>query len=179
MSQATLETERLCLRPRERADLEDCFRMNMEPGMLDHIDFPRDGDWADEAAHRAYLEETFAYRHPNGLGYWTVTRKDDPAFLGWVLMAPEDLSGPDVEIGWRFRTAAQGRGYATEAASALVRHGFEDLALERLVAEIHEGNAASIGVARKLGMRERHHPAPIAEAHPVWELTREMWAEQT
>ena len=178
--QPTLVTDRLILRPRDPGDLEACYAMNMEPGTLDYIDFPRAGAWDDDATHRAYLAETFAYRHPDGLGYWTVVRRDAPGtFLGWVLMAPEDLAGPEVEIGWRFRKPARRKGYASEAATALVRHGLETLGLDCVIADMYRANAGSMGVARKLGMRERPHPERTTEQYALWELTREMWAAQT
>ncbi len=177
MDQARLQTQRLILQPRSIADLDACYAMNCEPGTLDFIDFPREGNWADEAIHRAYLNETFAYHHPDGLGYWSVFAKDaQEVFLGWVLMAPEDLSGPEVEVGWRFRTLARRQGYATEAARAVVTHGFEHLGLGCVVADMYRANAGSMGVARNLGMRERPHPERTTERYVLWELTREMWS---
>ena len=151
--------------------------MNMEPGTLEYIDFPRDGAWEDEKTHKAYIDETIAYDYPGGLGYWSVVCREDPGrFLGWVLMAPEDLKGPEVEIGWRFVTAARRKGYASEAAAAMVRHGFDALGLDCLIADMYRANAGSMGVARKLGMRERPHPERTTERYVLWELTRQMWA---
>lgn len=176
----TLETVRLILRPRTAADLEDCYRMNREPGTLDFVDFPRDGTWDDPAAHRTYLAETMAHTYPEGLGYWSVATRDDPGtFLGWVLMAPEDLKGPEIEIGWRFRTAARRQGYASEAAASMVRHGFETLGLDCVIADMYRANAGSMGVARRLGMCERPHPKRTTDEFVLWELTRAMWQDRT
>ena len=177
MSQPVLTTERLILRPRGPQDLDACFAMNKEPGTLDYIDFPRDGTWDDDGTHKAYIAETLAYAYLPGLGYWTVVRRDDPdIFLGWVLMAPEDLKGPEIEIGWRLVTAARRQGYASEAAAVMVRHGFETLGLPCLIADMYRANAGSMGVARRLGMRERPHPERTTDQYVLWELTREMWA---
>lgn len=177
MTQPVLSTERLILRPRTRAELEACYAMNREPGTLDFVDFPREpGSWDDMAAHRAFLDETFGYAYPPGLGYWTVVHRDAPRrFLGWVVMAPEDLAGPEVEIGWRFVTAARRRGYASEAAREMVRHGFETLGLGCLIADMYRANTGSMGVARKLGMRERPHPERTTDRYVLWELRREDW----
>ena len=77
----------------------------------DFQDFPREGSWHDVAAHRAYLAEAFAYRRADGLGYWTVVRRGAPdRFLRYELMATEDLAVLEVEIDWRFRTAARRQG---------------------------------------------------------------------
>jgi RimJ/RimL family protein N-acetyltransferase len=58
------------------------------------------------------------------------------------------------EIGYVFDPAFSGRGYATEAATAMLRLGFEELGLHRIVARIDERNDASARLARRLGMRQ-------------------------
>lgn len=159
----TLETQRLRLRPRTLSDLEDCFRMDREPGTLDWIEWPEAaGGWDEEAAHRAFIRERIEGPYPEGMGYWVITRRDRPdAFLGWVLLIPEDARGPEIEIGWRLPGAARGQGIATEAAGRLLAHGLGELGLSRIIADIHPGNAASVRVAQKVGMRDAG-PAPDA-----------------
>jgi RimJ/RimL family protein N-acetyltransferase len=68
-----------------------------------------------------------------------------PAFLPEVL--------PAVEIGWRLDRGHWGHGYATEAAEAVLRYGFEDCALERIVSIRDVANEASRRVMEKLGLR--------------------------
>jgi RimJ/RimL family protein N-acetyltransferase len=58
------------------------------------------------------------------------------------------------ELGYIFDARFRGRGYATEAAAAMLRLGFEDLGLHRIVARIDERNDASVRVATRLGMRQ-------------------------
>jgi RimJ/RimL family protein N-acetyltransferase len=150
-----IETRRLRLRPRTLGDLDDCFRMDREPGTLDWIAWPEAaGGWKDEAGHRAFIRARTVARYPPGQGYWVVVDKARPdLFLGWVLLIPEDAVGPEVEIGWRFVTAARGRGYATEGAQAVLAHGLGTLALPRIIADIRRENTASWRVAEKIGMR--------------------------
>ncbi len=163
MTLTVLETSRLRLRPRTLDDLEECFRMDREPGTLDWISWPETaGGWDDQAAHRAFICARTLAVYPPGQGYWVVAEKARPdTFLGWVLLIPEDAMGPEVEIGWRFLTAARGRGYATEAARAVLAHGLDTLSLPRIVAGIHPQNMASCRVAEKIGMRATG-PAPGA-----------------
>jgi RimJ/RimL family protein N-acetyltransferase len=150
LSLPIFETTRLRLRQRSAADEEACFAMDREPGMLRYIA----GPWADTAAHRAFIAARTRGPYPAGLGYWSILDKTSgEAFLGWVLLIPVDARGPEVEIGWRLRGAAQGRGIATEAAGIVLRHGLETLGLAAIVAEIDGRNAASLRVAEKLGMR--------------------------
>lgn len=158
-----LVTPRLRLRPRTLDDLEDCFRMDREPGTLEWVEWPeRAGGWHDEVAHRAFIGARTLGPYPAGLGYWIIARRERPkAFLGWVLLIPENARGPQVEIGWRLPVAARGKGYATEAARAVLAHGLGALALPRIVADIRSDNAASIRVAEKIGMAD-DGPAPGA-----------------
>ena len=71
-----------------------------------------------------------------------------------------------VEFGlyWAIAPAHQRRGYATEAARALLDHAFGELRLARVVATTSHDNAASIGVMRRLGMRIETNPYP----DPPW-----------
>jgi RimJ/RimL family protein N-acetyltransferase len=82
-------------------------------------------------------------------------------------MEPMSASGtPCVEIGWRLRRDAWGRGYASEAARDVLRHGFETLGLSEVVSFTAVVNEPSRAVMRRLGMR--HDPAGDFD-HPVLE----------
>jgi RimJ/RimL family protein N-acetyltransferase len=58
------------------------------------------------------------------------------------------------ELGYAFHPDAGGRGYATEAAGAVLRLGFDGLGLHRIIARIDERNEPSARLARRLGMRQ-------------------------
>jgi RimJ/RimL family protein N-acetyltransferase len=61
------------------------------------------------------------------------------------------------EIGWVIHPDYQRRGYASEAAAALLRYGFEEMALHRIIATCQPENPASYGVMEKIGMRREGH----------------------
>jgi RimJ/RimL family protein N-acetyltransferase len=63
--------------------------------------------------------------------------------------------GPDIELGYRLGAAHWGRGYATEAARAVLKFGIEDLGLDRIVAVTHPENHASKRVLVKTGFSDR------------------------
>jgi RimJ/RimL family protein N-acetyltransferase len=142
-------TERLSLRERSLADTAACLAMDREPEVTRFVD----GPWTDAQAHRAFIEERTSAPYAAGLGYWTILRRADAEFFGWLLLIPRDAVGPEIEIGWRLRRAAWGQGYASEAAAPLLRHAFETLGLTEVVADIDEANTASRRVAGKLGLR--------------------------
>ena len=81
-------------------------------------------------------------------------RERPDQFLGWILLIPYDGVGPEVEIGWRFNRKAWGKGFATEAATPVLKHALETLALRRVVADIDADNVGSIQVAIKIGMSD-------------------------
>jgi RimJ/RimL family protein N-acetyltransferase len=71
---------------------------------------------------------------------------------------------PDVGLYWAIAPAHRRRGYATEAAAALIAYAFTTLRLRRIVAMTNRDNAGSIGVMHKLGMRITRNPLP----EPPW-----------
>lgn len=148
---SSFETARLRLRPRVLADLDACLAMDRDPEVTRHIA----GPWHDPDEHRRFVTHRITRDYPSGLGYWSIFEKAAPdAFVGWVLLIPDFAGGArDIEIGWRLVRAAWGRGIASEAAAALVRHAFDTVRLPRVVADITAANAGSLNVARKLGMR--------------------------
>jgi RimJ/RimL family protein N-acetyltransferase len=58
------------------------------------------------------------------------------------------------EIGYVFNPSLGGRGYATEAVTMMLRLGFEELGMHRIIARIDERNDPSVRLARRVGMRQ-------------------------
>lgn len=102
---------------------------------------------------RWYQQHQERYGHT----FWVVERKSDKALLGfcgiirvWERTSPLD---GELEIGWRIRADKWRRGYAYEAAAAVIDWAEWELSGERLYARVHKANIASQNLARKLGMR--------------------------
>ena len=154
---AVIETARLRLVPRTLDDTEACFQMDSDPKVIKFIA----GPWPDPVEHRAFIRARTLGAYASGQGYWTLRPRTDPSrFLGWVLLIPLDGVGPEIEIGWRLPQAEWGRGYAPEAAAAVLAHGFREGDFDRVVADIHPDNTSSQRVAQKLGftlLGERIH----------------------
>jgi RimJ/RimL family protein N-acetyltransferase len=70
----------------------------------------------------------------------------------------------EMGLFWALFPEHQGRGYATEAAAAMVSYAFESLRLRRIVATTEHDNARSLNVMRRLGMRIERNPQP----EPAW-----------
>jgi RimJ/RimL family protein N-acetyltransferase len=96
-----------------------------------------------------------AYERFEGFGVWAAIERSTGEFLGWFEFYPrKDDAGPEeVELGYRLRRSAWGKGYATEGSRALIRKGFTELGVQRVVAETMAVNAASRRVMEKAGLR--------------------------
>ncbi|WP_374441473.1 GNAT family N-acetyltransferase [Stella sp.] len=149
-AQPELTTPRLRLRARTLADVEAIMAMDADPEVRRYLG-PVDPD-----EHRAHVTRRIVDRVPD---IWAVERRTAPGLIGLCSIAPRP-DGKGKQINWRLARSAWGWGLATEAAAAVLRHALADpAAYGPLVAIIHPDNAASIAVARRLGMQ------PVGEGH--------------
>jgi RimJ/RimL family protein N-acetyltransferase len=113
-----------------------------------------------------------AYALYPGLGTWRATRRDNGDFVGWFALKYVPGTA-EIEVGYRLRHAAWGRGYATEGARELVRYGFDDLGLHRIIGVTHPDNGVSQNVLRKIGLADigwgQYYGRPVR----VFEAVRE------
>ena len=176
----TLETERLIIRPFTPDDLDDIHRiLDLELG---EADFGAEGAKA-HGERREWLQwtvlgyEQLARLYQPPYGDRAIVRRDTRELIGACGYVPcLDVFGQlasdraarfaSTEFGlfWAISPAHQRRGYATEAARALIDYAFKQLHLGRIVATTSYDNAASVGVMRKLGMRIEQNPFP----DPPW-----------
>ena len=77
---------------------------------------------------------------------------------------PSTLFTSEVGLFWALFPEHWRKGYATEAAAAMVSYAFNQLRLRRIVATTENDNARSVGVMRRLGMRLERNPLP----EPAW-----------
>jgi RimJ/RimL family protein N-acetyltransferase len=163
------DTERLHLRRWRSTDREPFAELNADPEVVRYI---TDGRPMTLTESDDVLRAIEAHWAQHGFGLWCAAPRADPdACLGFVgLAVPSFLPSvmPAVEVGWRLARPAWGRGLATEAARAAVRHAFEGLELESVISLIDPDNERSVRVAEKLGMRRgpaHVHPATGRRLH--------------
>lgn len=147
-----LETLRLALREFTPADFADLHRLDTDPRVMKYINGGRPATPEETAAAIRRIVR-YPRLYPD-LGIWYATRRDTGAFIGWFSLKYAGKS-PDVEIGYRLLHDAWGHGYATEGATALLRFGFDELHLHRIIGVVDPGNDASARVLQKAGMTYR------------------------
>ncbi|HEU5480260.1 MAG TPA: GNAT family N-acetyltransferase [Candidatus Tumulicola sp.] len=146
-----VETERLIVRAWEDGDEEALIAIFADPGTVRYLGKGyQHGLRADQT--RAMVERMRERFARTGLGVWPVVLKETGAVIGECGLAPV-ADSDDVEIAYVLSPAARGKGYASEAAAAVLAYAFQTLKLARVVAFVHRGNAASIAVINRLGMR--------------------------
>jgi RimJ/RimL family protein N-acetyltransferase len=145
-----LETERLRLRPCEPADLDALHALFTDPDVRRFL-------WDDRVIARGetagVIEASVASFASRGFGQWLAfPRAGDGALVAFsgLRVVP---GGTDVELLYALAPARWGQGLASEAARAVLRHGFAALGLSRILARTDAPNAASIRVMQRLGMR--------------------------
>jgi len=143
-----LVTDRLRLRPFLDSDADDLVALMSDPHVLRYWDAPA---WTDPERAGLFLA-TCRRMAEEGTGVRpAVVRRSDGRFLGWCTLNSWNRGNRTAELGYCYLRSAWGQGYATEAARALLRWGFDALDLHRVQAETDTRNAESGRVLTKLG----------------------------
>ena len=143
-----LRTERLLLRGWRESDREPFAALNADAEVMRYFPAPLSRAESDALAERAS-----AFLAERSWGLWAVER--DGVFLGFTGLAEPRFDAhftPAVEIGWRLARSAWGFGYATEAATAVLRFAFEELRLREVVSFTAVDNRRSRAVMERIGM---------------------------
>jgi ribosomal-protein-alanine N-acetyltransferase len=145
-----LETESLILRQWRDSDREVFAEMNADPEVMRYFRARR-----TRAESDALIERLREIWRRDGFSFWAVEEKRGGliGFCGLNRPSFPPHLMPCVEIGWRLRQSAWGKGFATEAAQASLDQGFGKLELDEVVALSVAGNARSRAVMQRLGMR--------------------------
>ncbi|MGP6087208.1 GNAT family N-acetyltransferase [Antarctobacter jejuensis] len=157
-----LTTERLILRGPERDDLPAFTRfMTSAPSMA------AQGETVTaEQAWYGFLTGIGHWQW-HGFGFFTVVLQQTGQPVGRVGLIKHS-GWPDIELAWHLFEGAEGKGYATEAATAVKRWAAQDLGLDRLHSYIDTKNTRSQAVARRLGAITDGTRAPHEPEAEVW-----------
>jgi RimJ/RimL family protein N-acetyltransferase len=185
--QIFLETERLELRRFTDEDIENLVELDSDPEVMHFINGGRPTP-RDEIENEFLPAILGHYERYAGYGFWAAVEKSTGQFVGWFHFRPaQDAPPGEVELGYRLRRSAWGKGYATEGSRALIAKGFAELGVQRVVASTMVVNVASRRVMENAGLkfvRIFHQPWPDyiegeEEGDVEYALLRSEWKRPT
>jgi [ribosomal protein S5]-alanine N-acetyltransferase len=166
---ATLQTERLLLRPFRRDDLDE---MSVLMANQNFMRFST-GPYSREQS-ATFLEKIVGWSERGIPSLFAVIYQETGELLGYCgFYHPDGFD--DVEIGYRLDSRYWNQGLATEAARAVRDHGFEDWNFSRLISLIHFDNVPSRRVAEKNGMVCERETVFKGFPTQVFAITRAQW----
>jgi RimJ/RimL family protein N-acetyltransferase len=178
-------TPRLILRPWRPEDVEPFAAMNADPLTMRFMPGVLTREQSEEL-----LALFGAHHRLHGFGVWALEVPGVAPFIGYTGLQRVGFAAPfapAVEIGWRLAPAHWGKGYATEAAQATLRTGFEELNLDQIVSFTVAANKPSWSVMERLGMHRdadgdfEHPRLPRGHAlrpHILYRISRDAWLRQ-
>lgn len=170
---APIESTRLLITTWSKDDLPAAKKLWGDPEVMRYVD-RRGGVNADQV--REKLREEMDRQEQWGVQYWKVILKNTRQTIGCCGLRPYDLANRVYELGFHFMKPHWGRGYAQEAAKAVIDYAFEVMRVPKFFAGHNPENLASAPVLTKLGFQgiAELFYAPTGRYHPSYELARQF-----
>lgn len=146
-----LETSRLIITPPHLNDFANLYALQSDPEVMQFIG---NGVRGEEEVMKG-LTNAINHYEKYGFSFGCVFEKGSGKFVGraGLIYLGYDDTQPDIEIAYALVKSAWNKGYATELATALTEWGFQNLNVNRLVADIKSNNQGSRHVLEKIGMK--------------------------
>lgn len=152
--QIFVETERLILREILPSDDKGMLELDSDPEVQRFVGNKPIKSLQEARQMIAFIRSQY---QENGIGRWAVVEKESNRFVGWaglkLVKEPTNDHINFYDLGYRLIRRYWGRGYATEAANASLRYGFEQLGLEQVYGMCDVANVASRKVLEKVGLK--------------------------
>jgi len=151
ISGQALTTARMTLADVADDDFAATYAMDQDPLMARYV-----GDGQPEtrplSEYRDFMRARLASWTSGQFHMWVMRLRSGNAFLGWAMLKPIKDT-PHVEVGYRMPQSSWGKGYATEAARAVLEYGFNVAGFDEITAVTHPDNPASQHVLGKAGLK--------------------------
>lgn len=149
-----LRTERLLLRPLTDGDIDDVLAWMSDPEIVRYQLYePRSREQVAEHVAKATATNRIAER-----GDWVEFGIElEGRIIGIIYFSLASVDDETAEIGWALTAGYHGKGFAMEAASAVLDLAFGAMGLHRVYAELDPRNTASVTLCERLGMRHEGH----------------------
>ena len=164
------------MRPLSADDIDELVRLDADPEVRRYLDQPSASSRAD--VERDLSRRLARFGPTDEPAFWAAELKKGGGFIGWFHLRPVVDHPAWLDLGYRLRRDAWGRGLASEGAAALVRRAFIQLKAEQVVAHALEANTASRRVLEKAGLRPHERFLHRGELAAVaYSLHRDEYAE--
>jgi len=170
-----LETERLYIRPWTSADRADFTALTYDPEVMRYVHGGR--PYSEDEVDEWFSRQERQFRQDD-VCMGALIEKSSGELVGIAGTQPLGTTG-DLEIGWWLARKVWGRGYATEAGGAAMRHVLDTLGRRRVVAIIDPGNEASKRVVARLGMHYEAQYTGAQLGHRRPEIVVDLFARET
>jgi RimJ/RimL family protein N-acetyltransferase len=177
---STIDTDRLRLRPFAEADLDALANILARPDVMEYLyEEPRT---RSEVA--AVLERQMAMNHLSHQGdnlMLAIEERESGSLIGSVNLVWRSQEHQQGEIGYTLHPDHQGRGYASEAARAVLAFGFHDMDLHRICGVCDERNRRSRQLMERLGMQQEALLRQVEwvkgqwVSHTIYAILRPEW----
>jgi len=164
MNNYILKTERLGLRNWKASDIEPFIEMGKDPEVMQYFPSLLSGEESRNLIQK--LQNHFIL---HGYCYFAVDILETSEFIGFtgfMNQTWESKFTPCVDMGWRLKRSAWGKGYATEAAKACLEAALPKFNLKEVYAFTPDKNIPSQKVMQKIGMKytgDFQHPKLIGD----------------
>lgn len=176
-SEYIFNSERLGFRKWRNEDLEEFAKLNSDEDVMEH--FPNTLSKKEVEKLIDKLRNHFA---KNGFTYYAAEILETNEFIGMIGLAFQDYKTtftPAIDIGWRLKRNAWGKGYATEGGKKCLEYAFNELGINKIISVCPIKNNKSQNVMKKIGMTKKgefNHPEminhPAYEKHFCYEITK-------
>jgi RimJ/RimL family protein N-acetyltransferase len=167
-SDISIKTDRLILRPFEKADLDAVLDYYSLPDVQRYLDWKARDSGEASTAFNAMRKQTRLMR-PGDILTLAVVRKADDKVIGHVSLCWTDATAAQGEIRFALGPAFRRKGYGSEAVAAIVNVAFDQYKLHRVFARAAGENEASARLLRRLGMRLEAHYREHALFQGEWD----------
>lgn len=144
-----IETTRLLLRTFTIDDAQLIYELNNDDNVTRYTHDPVNSiDEARDILEKVILPQYALYN----FGRWAIHLKTNLEFIGWSGLKYR-FGFNEIDLGYRLKQSAWGKGYATEAAFACLKYGSEQLHIKKITGKAESANIASCRVLEKIGMQ--------------------------
>lgn len=179
-----METGRLIIRPFNWNDQDSIYQVMKDKEMCrytpdepwetieDAEDFIKQALWLYELDH-------YTFRH-----FFAITRRGNEEIIGFCGVGGIGYDRTENEIFYSIGKAYWGNGYATEAATAVLKYAFDRLGLENIIGVVHPENVASRKVMEKIGLKKAGVISGLPEEHAffngeyLYSLSKDEYIQQ-